>query len=51
MQGVDKRVVIECKDRGEFEVEFRVAGDVLIFHMHTNVFEFDKTIPSGKHLM
>jgi len=48
MQSVDKRVVIECKDRGEFEMEFRVAGDVLIFHMHTNVFEFDKSHPIWK---
>ena len=28
---VDKRLIIEYKDRGEFEFELRVAGDVLIF--------------------
>jgi len=38
---IDKRLIVEYKDKGEFEVELRVAGDVLIFHMHTNVFEFD----------
>lgn len=38
---IDKRLVVEYKDKSEFEVELRVAGDVLIFHMHTNVFEFD----------
>ena len=48
MQAFDKRVVVECKDKGEFEVEFRVAGDVLIFHMHTNIFEFDKSHPIWK---
>ena len=48
MQGFDKRVVVECKEKGEFEMEFRVAGDVLIFHMHTNVFEFDKSHPIWK---
>ena len=38
---IDKRILVEYKDKSEFEVELRVAGDVLIFHMHTNVFEFD----------
>lgn len=40
---VDKRLVIEYKDRGEFEFELRVSGELLIFAMHTNVFEFDKS--------
>jgi hypothetical protein len=40
---VDKRIVIEYRDKGEFEFELRVAGDLLIFVMHTNIFEFDKT--------
>jgi hypothetical protein len=48
MQKVDKRVTVAYKDRGEFESELQVAGDVLIFHMHTNVFEFDKTHPLWK---
>lgn len=39
--GIDKRLIVEYKEKSEFEVELRVAGDVLIFHMHTNVFEFD----------
>jgi hypothetical protein len=38
---IDKRLVVEFREKSEFEVELRVAGDVLIFHMHTNVFEFD----------
>lgn len=38
---IDKRLVVEFKDKSEFEFEMRVAGDVLIFSMHTNVFEFD----------
>jgi hypothetical protein len=44
----DKRVVIEFREKGEFEFEMRVAGDLLIFAMHTNVFEFDKTHPLWK---
>lgn len=40
---IDKRVVIEYREKGEFEFELRVAGDLLIFAMHTNIFEFDKS--------
>ena len=40
---IDKRVVIDFKDKGEFEFELRVAGDLLIFAMHTNIFDFDKS--------
>lgn len=43
MAEVDKRVSIEFRDKGEFELEMKVAGDVLIFYMHTNVFEFDRS--------
>ena len=32
----------EFKDRGDFEFEVKFAGDVLIFMMHTNVFEFSR---------
>lgn len=30
------------QDKGEFEVQLQFAGDVLIFTMHTNVFEFSR---------
>ena len=33
------------RDRGPFEVEFKIAGDLLIFSMHSNVFEFDNKHP------
>lgn len=39
----DKRLVLEFKEKGEFEFELRVAGDLLIFSMHTNIFEFDRS--------
>ncbi len=42
VSAIDKRVIIEYKEKGEFEFELRVAGDLLIFSMHTNIFEFDK---------
>ena len=37
----DRRLIIEFSERGEFEVELKFAGDVLIFYMHTNVFKFN----------
>ena len=42
LKGVDSRVLMEYNDRGRHEAEIRVAGDLLIFSMHTNVFEFDR---------
>lgn len=36
------------KERGPFEAEFKIAGDLLIFSMHTNVFEFDDKHPVWK---
>ncbi len=41
MKGVDERVIVEYRDKGEHEAHLRIAGDILIFHMHTNVFKFD----------
>ena len=36
---------IEYRDRGKFEVQLQVANDVLIFQMHTDVFDFDAQHP------
>ena len=33
----------EFRDIGEFELELKFGGDVLIFMMHTNIFEFSRT--------
>ena len=38
---LDKRLDIRLLYTGEFEVQFKVAGDVLVFSMHSNVFNFD----------
>jgi hypothetical protein len=35
-------VPFEFRDRGEFEIELKFGGDVLIFVMHTNIFEFSR---------
>jgi hypothetical protein len=39
---LDNRVTVEYTDRGKFEAQLRVAGDMLIFSMFTNAFEFDR---------
>src|SRR5262249_52621473 len=38
---VRDKLSIEFLERGEYEVEFRIAGDSIFFVMHTNVFTFD----------
>ena len=45
---IDKRLVIDYRDKAPYEIELKVAGDILFFHMHTNVFEFDKSHPVWK---
>ena len=37
---VDERVLLEYSDKSSFEAELKIAGDVLIFNMHTNIFDF-----------
>lgn len=37
-----RQVAFEFTDRGDFEFEVKFAGDVLLFVMHTNVFEFPR---------
>ena len=42
-KGCDERLVVAFTDKGAYACELRVAGDVLIFHMHTNVFKLDQS--------
>ena len=35
-------IPFEFKDQGPFEFELKFGGDILIFFMHTNVFEFSR---------
>lgn len=37
---LDRRVRIEYRDRGKFEAQLQVANDILIFRMHTDIFQF-----------
>ena len=36
------------KDKGPFEAEFKIGSDMLVFSMHSNVFEFDDKHPAWK---
>jgi len=45
---IDRRIIVDYSDKGEFDVEFKIASDVLIFHQHSNIFEFDQSHPIWK---
>ncbi len=42
LKGKDKKLLMKFKDRGRFQVSFKFGGDLLLFSMHSNVFEFDR---------
>lgn len=35
--------LLEFRDRGEHEIELRIADDMVVFNMQSNVFDFDKS--------
>jgi hypothetical protein len=45
---IDPRIGVEYVQNSDYEMKLKVAGDVLVFYMHTNVFEFEKTHPMHK---
>ena len=47
-QKIDKRITVEYRFTSDHEIELKVAGDMLVFYMHSNVFEFDKSHPMFK---
>ncbi|MEZ4800338.1 MAG: hypothetical protein R2809_11320 [Flavobacteriales bacterium] len=44
----DGRIEIYYRDRGDFQAEIKIAGDIIIFQMHSNVFQFDNEHPLWK---
>lgn len=40
---IDKRISIAVSESKKYSTQLKVAGDILEFFMHTNVFEFDKS--------
>ena len=39
----DSRVVIKVEDINAYEFRIFIGGDILVFHMHTNVFQYPKS--------
>jgi len=52
LQSESKKIPFEVNFKSEFEIELKFAGDILLFVMHTNVFEFsrDHEIWRGNYL-
>jgi len=46
--GMDSRIKLEYTDRSNFDAQIRVAGDILLFSMHSNIFQFDREHPAWK---
>ena len=45
---VDKKVKVEYSSDGDFEVKLKFSGDTLLFHMHSNIFDFNAAHPIHK---
>jgi hypothetical protein len=43
LQDADERVHLEYTDNGIYGAQLKIAGDLLIFAMHSNIFEFDRS--------
>ena len=42
MKDLDKSVLVEYLSKGNYEAQIKFSGDTLLFHMHSNVFDFPK---------
>jgi hypothetical protein len=42
LKEVDNRVLFEYEDKGMFDAQLKFSGDILFFHMHSNIFEFNR---------
>lgn len=45
LEAETEAVKLEYEDRGESEAQIRVASDILVFSMYSNVFQFDRDHP------
>lgn len=48
LSDVDQRIRMEYTDRSTFDAQLRVAADMLLFSMHSNIFQFDRNHPAWK---
>jgi len=46
--GIDPRIKLEYTDRSNFDAQIKVAGDIILFSMHSNIFQFDREHPAWK---
>jgi hypothetical protein len=46
--GIDPRIKLEYTDRSGFDAQIKIAGDILLFTMHSNIFQFDREHPAWK---
>lgn len=46
--GIDPRIRMEYTDRSNYDAQLRVAADMLLFSMHSNIFQFDREHPAWK---
>lgn len=42
LSGIDESILLNFEDQGEFEFQIKIASDVLVFSLHTNVFQFNR---------
>jgi hypothetical protein len=42
LDGENQKLWLKYKDRGRFDTSLKFGGDLLLFSMHSNVFEFDR---------
>ncbi|RUT79677.1 hypothetical protein [Ancylomarina longa] len=42
LQTTDPNMMLTYEDKGEFEIIIKVASDILIFSLHSNVFQFNR---------
>jgi len=48
ISGFDQRIKLEYTDRSSFDAQIKIAGDILLFTMHSNIFQFDREHPAWK---
>jgi hypothetical protein len=48
IEGIDTRIKLEYTERSHFDAQLKVAGDILFFSMHSNVFQYDREHPAWK---
>lgn len=51
LEDIDERIHLQFKDQGKFDAQLKIAGDLLIFSMHTNAYEFDRSHLIWQHSM